>query len=294
MKKWVQHSLVGVVTLFGVACAAVLAAVEVADRKLDRQVNVAVATVPLRDDAISVERGAYLFRSRSCAECHGRDGAGKVVIDDGQGMLVRAPDITPAGVVHGYAPVDWVRTIRHGVKPDGRPAMIMPSEDYNRLTDDDLAALVASMRRLAPAQGRPAVVQLPVPVKVLYALGLVRDAAEKIDHRLPPSEPVDATVSAAHGAYVANSCIGCHGATLEGGRIPGAPPSWPAAARLAAGAGSAMQRYADVDSFAAMLRSGKRPDGTAVSPVMPFESLREMSELDVRSIHRFLTQPATR
>ena len=36
-----------------------------------------------------------------------------------------------------------------------------------------------------------------------------------------------------------------------------------------------------------MFRSGKRPDGTAVQ-VMPFESLREMSETDLRALHLYL------
>jgi hypothetical protein len=36
-----------------------------------------------------------------------------------------------------------------------------------------------------------------------------------------------------------------------------------------------------------MFRSGKRPDGSAVK-VMPFESLREMSEVDLRALYLYL------
>jgi hypothetical protein len=35
--------------------------------------------------------------------------------------------------------------------------------------------------------------------------------------------------TAEHGKYVAKMCIGCHGLGLAGGKIPGAPPQWPAA-----------------------------------------------------------------
>ena len=80
---------------------------------------------------------------------------------------------------------------------------------------------------------------------------------------------------------LANSCMGCHRPDLSGGKA-GGPPSWPPAARLAPGPGSVLPRYPDAGSFAAMLKTGKRPDGSAVSPVMPFESLREMSDVDVR------------
>ena len=265
------------------------------DRKLERRVDIALAAVPLVDDAASVERGGYLYRSRGCGDCHGLDGAGRVVIDDG-GMLIRAPNITggAGGVTGAYKPVDWVRSIRHGLRPDGRPLMVMPSEEYNRFTDADLAAVVAYVRQLPPKAGEGATVRLPLHVRALYGAGIVKDAAEKIDHRLPPAQPVAEGVTAAHGAYVAHGCTGCHRADLSGGKIAGAPPSWPAAARLSPGEGSVMGRYPDAASFAAMMKTGKRPDGSAVSEVMPFQSLREMSDVDVRALHLYLTTMAPR
>jgi mono/diheme cytochrome c family protein len=289
MRKWIARSAVALTVLVAGAGAAFMVLAEMGDRKLSRHVDVAVAPVALRSDAASVERGAYLFRSRGCGDCHGAKGTGSVVVDDGA-MHIRSPDITPApnGVVARYTPTDWVRTIRHGVKPDGRPVMIMPSEDYNRLVDADVAAVVAYVRQLAPGSGAKAEVRLPMPVKALYAAGLVKDASEKIDHALPPAQPVPEGITPAHGAYVANGCIGCHGARLAGGKIPGAPPDWPPAAKLTPGAGSALDRYATAEQFMAMLKSGKRPDGSSVSTVMPFGSLKEMSEVDVRALYLHL------
>ena len=289
MRTWIKRTLVGIGSLVVVAVVAVFALATLGDRKLARHVEVAVVAVPLASDAASIERGNYLFRSRGCGDCHGANGAGSVVVEDG-GMLIRAPNITPGpgGVTAAYTPADWVRTIRHGVKPNGQPAMVMPSEEYNRYTDADLAAVVAYVRQLPPKAGEGAIIRLPLPVRVLYATGMVRDAAEKIDHRLPPARPVAEAVTAEHGAYVANGCSGCHRADLSGGKVAGAPPSWPAAARLAPGEGSVMSRYPDAASFAAMLKTGKRPDGSAVSKVMPFVALREMSDVDVRALHLYL------
>ena len=289
MNRWIARGVVALTVAVSGAGAAFTVLAEMGDRKLARHVDVAVAPVALRSDAASVERGGYLFRSRGCGDCHGMDGAGAVVVDDGA-MHIRSPDITPAptGVVAGYTPTDWVRTIRHGVKPDGRPMMIMPSEEYNRLVDADLAAIVAYVRQLAPAAGARAEVRLPMPVKALYAAGVVRDASEKIDHSLAPAQPVPEGINAAHGAYVANGCIGCHGARLTGGKIAGAPPDWPAAARLAPGPGSALDRYPSAEPFMAMLKTGKRPDGSSVSKVMPFVSLKEMNEVDVRALYLHL------
>ena len=40
-------------------------------------------------------------------------------------------------------PVDWVRTVRHGIKRNGKPVVIMPSVDDNRFTDVDMGAVIA-------------------------------------------------------------------------------------------------------------------------------------------------------
>lgn len=296
MNKWLKRGGITVLSLVGLGAAALVVGAQLGERKMQRHIDLKLDAVAYRSDAASIERGRYLFRSRNCAECHGVDGAGKDVINDGKGLLIHAPNITsaPGSVVANYSALDWTRTIRHGVKPDGRPAIVMPSEDYARLTDGDVAAIVAYVRQLPPAAGAGATISFPMPVKALYAAGMVLDAAERIDHSLPPAQPVPEAVTLEHGAYVANTCIGCHGAHLSGGKIPGAPPDWPAAANLTPGDGSALARYPDADAMLAMFRSGKRPDGSAVSTVMPFAGLREMNETDVRALYLHLKSAPAR
>ena len=158
---------------------------------MQRRVDVPVQPVAYRSDPAALERGRYLYASRGCVDCHGANGAGRTFVDDG-GLVIAGPNITsgPGGVVAAYQPVDWVRAIRHGITPLGRALMVMPSEDYNRFTDDDLAALVAHVRALPPQSGQGAVVKLPLPVKALYGFGAIQDAAAKIDHSLPAQTPV--------------------------------------------------------------------------------------------------------
>ncbi len=92
-----------------------------------------------------------------------------------------------------------------------------------------------------------------------------------------------------HHLGTAQMCAGCHGAGLQGGKIAGAPPDWPAAARLAPGNNSVMPTYASSEAFVAMMRSGKRADGSAIA-VMPFESLKTMNDTDLRALHMYLAQ----
>lgn len=293
MKRWIRWTLRLLFTVVALLALAIAAGLILAERRMHRHIEVKVRAVALPTDAALLARGQYLFQTRGCAECHGANGGGRIFIDDGA-MKVAGPHISagPNSVTAAYTIEDWVRTVRHGVKPDGRPVFIMPSEDYNRLTDADLGALIAHVKRLPATPGQAAVTQLPLPVRVLYGFGQIPDAAARIDHSLPPEKPVPEGVTAEHGRYIAHTCIGCHGEGLSGGRIAGGPPDWPPAANLTPGEGSVMPRYADAQSFVAMFRSGKRPDGTAI-PVMPFGSFGAMSEVDLRALHAYLkTVPA--
>jgi mono/diheme cytochrome c family protein len=287
MKRWIKWTAAGVGAAVVVVAGVGAVGWQMAQSKMARKIEVAAKPVAYAADAQSLERGKYLFESRGCVDCHGANGGGRIFVDSGKGLRIGGPDITAAGATAKYQPVDWVRAIRHGVKPGGHPIMIMPSEDYNRFTDVDLAALVSYVRSLPPQKGAPAVVELPPPVRIFYGLGAIKDAAAKIDHSLPPAQPVPVAVNAQHGAYVANMCIGCHGEHLSGGKIPGGPPDWPAAANITPGEGSAMTRYKDANQFVAMLKSGKRPDGTPIK-VMPFESLSKLNDVDAQALYAYL------
>jgi mono/diheme cytochrome c family protein len=204
------------------------------DRKLERHVDIAAVAVPLVTDAAAVERGGYLFRSRGCSDCHGADGTGKVVVENGKSMLIRAPNITA-----GLAARPRVPAGRLGAHHPPRRAARRPA------APGDAERGIQPLHRRRPRRGRrlrpPAAAEGrrrrddPPAAAGARALrgGVFKDASEKIDHRLPPSQPVAEGVNAAHGAYVAQGCTGCHRADLSGGKIAGAPPSGPAAARLA-------------------------------------------------------------
>ena len=204
MKRWIKWTASGAMLLAAILIGSAASGLYLAEQKRNRTIDIKPRPVAYTTDAQTIERGRYLYASRSCSYCHGAQGTGREFVNDGKGTRIVGPNITPAGVVARYPPEDWNSVIRHGVKPNGRPVLVMPSEDYNRFTNDDLNALVSYVRQFKPQQGLQAVIDLPRPAWVLYGLGAIPDAAARIDHQLAPSRPVPAGVTLANGQYVAN------------------------------------------------------------------------------------------
>ena len=287
LMKVVGGSLVVLAAGVGIAAGA---AVLISDHKMKRIVDVPIASVNFASFNPSIERGEYLFVTRGCSECHGTRGEGKLVFEDpSSGFYVHSPNVTRGGggAAATYNDTDWVALLRHGLRPGRTPVFVMPSEDYAQMADEDIAALVTYIRSMPPSAERKAEFRLPLMLKALYAFGVAQDASEKIDHtKAAPTRVPDE--SHAQGEYISKTCMGCHGAGFSGGKIPGAPPVWPAAANLTSAADGAMTtRYASIEQFRQMMRTGKRADGTSIG-VMPFESLRAMSDTELDALFGFL------
>ena len=218
MKKWLTRALIVVLILMFGGAAAIAYALHRAQERMDRRIDIAAYHVDIPASAEAIERGKYLFSTRGCVDCHGADGAGRVFVDDGS-IRIKGPNISPGpgSVVAPYTPADWERALRHGVKPDGRPLMIMPSEDYNRLTDADLGALVAYVKQLPPAWRRGGWCCRCPP-------GALRPGADPdglhLETQRKPVAPVAEGVTVAHGEYVSAMCIGCHGEGCPAARSP--------------------------------------------------------------------------
>jgi mono/diheme cytochrome c family protein len=111
--------------------------------------------------------------------------------------------------------------------------------------------------------------------------------AKSMDHMAKRAAPPAADTTADYGRYLAEigGCTGCHGPTLSGGSLPGAPPdAKPAANITPEGIGT----WTEGDFFRA-LREGVRPDGTALdSTQMPVRLTREMTDAETKAIYMYL------
>ncbi len=239
----------------------------------------------------ALERGRHLVESRyACTECHGRDFGGGVMVDDPMLGRILGPNITAGagGRTAAYTPADWDRIVRHGVLPDGRPAL-MPSEDFRLMSDEELSDIVAYVRSRSPVNDTVAPVTLGPVGLVLVATGKFTLSADLLESHSLPHEPVPPTaeVSVEFGRHLAGVCMGCHRAELTGGPIPAGDPSWPPATDLTAGGPLGTWTY---DEFVAVMREGRRPDGTPLRAPMDMVNgySSRMSDTELEALWTYL------
>ena len=284
--KIVGGLVLAVVALVVVAAVAVFVT---SNSRLGRSYSVAVEPLNVPDDPAAVERGKYLVAAvTKCADCHGDTLGGQVMFDAPPGRIV-ASNLTrgQGGIGSQYQDADWVRAIRHGVNAQGRALMIMPSEEFYYLGDDDLAAIIAYVKSVPPVDNVPPQSEVRPLGRALFAAGqLPLLSAERIDHGAPPPPPPARAVDQAYGRYLAvvGGCVGCHQANLSGGPIPGTPPDVPPAANITpAGIGN----WSEEDFFKAM-RTGTTPDGRTLNLFMPWPSIGQMTDDDLRALWLYL------
>jgi mono/diheme cytochrome c family protein len=240
----------------------------------------------------AVERGRHLVAARyPCVACHSTNFGGGVMIDAFPIGTLLGPNLTSGAGSRtlDYTPRDWDRIVRHGVLPDGRPA-VMPSEDFQLMSDQELSDIIAYVRTLPAVNNTvPASTFGPLGT-VLVAAGQMRFSAALIPSHTQPHavQPPATEASIEFGGHLAGVCIGCHGADFSGGPIPGGDPSWPAARNLTPDA-TGLQGWT-YDQFVTAISKGERPDGTAIRLPMtlmaPFAA--SMTEVERQALWAYL------
>lgn len=242
--------------------------------------------VAIPTDAASIARGRHLVEAVAvCTICHGENLGGKLAFEDnflGRGYTANLTS-GHGGVGGAYAAADWVRSIRYGVRPDGRGIIFMPSDYFNRISDADLGAIIAYLQSLPPVDNERTAVEINFAARLLIDLGMFGDVvrAARIDfHAQRPPPPADP------GAYLValGGCTFCHGPHLTGGQGP--EPGAPGGPDLTAGGPLSGWSLAD---FVRTMRFGVNPAGHVIEPkYMPWLGYRNMTDDELRSIWLYL------
>lgn len=238
------------------------------------------------------ERGRHLVEARyACSECHGANFAGGVMVDAPIMGRLLGPNLTRGrgSRILAYTPADWDRIVRHGVRPDGSPAA-MPSEDFQRMSDQELSDIIAYLEAQPPVDNDVPPITLGPLGKVLVATGQIVLSADKVESHEAPhvALPPEPTPTAEFGRHVAGVCTGCHREDLVGGTIPGGDPAW-APARNLTPHPDALGGWS-YEQFATAMREGVRPDGTALLAPMTMVTpyARNMTEVEMEALWAYL------
>lgn len=276
----------------GVVGVALLGVYGWSEVRIGKTYDVESPPVAIPTDSESVARGRHLATIRGCVDCHGEDLAGRTFIDALPVMArLSGSNLTRGrgGVAEAYGDADWIRAIRHGVGPDGKALLFMPSNEFWPMSDEDVGDLVAHIKAIPPVDRTPPENALGPVARLLFLKGdfpLV--PAELVDHDSPRPDAPEEGRTPEYGAYLATGCVGCHGPTFSGGPIPGTPPDWPAASNLTPDPESGIGAWTEED-FVRALREGVRPDGAGLDPdYMPWPLTREMTDDEIGAIWAYV------
>jgi cytochrome c553 len=166
-------------------------------------------------------RAAAPRRARilGCLDCHGEGLRGRRVFDIPGVAAIYAPNLTLLAAER--TDQQLAQALRQGVAPDGRGLRVMPSRRFARLSDEEVAQMIAYIRSL-PKGGAPTP---PDEIRFQGRLGVVLGEFELEPDAIPrylAKMPVDLGPGHAEARHLAATvCAECHGADLHGGVVEG-------------------------------------------------------------------------
>ena len=203
-----------------------------------------------------IRRGRMIADS-FCAGCHSPTLAGGGDIGSHFPIYVGSfvpGNLTPTGALSHWSDGQIFRAIRNAIGADGNWLAVMSLTNAGNLSDDDIRALIAYIRRL-PAAGAAT----PEPPDQFNLIGLLMLGLRQF----PTGNPVkiDAVITAPtaaptpeYGEYIVSfqDCRNCHGKDLRGGVAGQLGPIGP---------GMSVVASWSREEFIATMRTGKDPSG---------------------------------
>ncbi len=249
----------------------------------------------------SLERGEYLVRGpAACGNCHTPQGPngpdmsnefGGFMVEKNDAFEAWAVNITPGSRVADWTDEELAKAIREGIRPDGSViGPPMPIGLYRGLSDDDLMSIVMFMRSVPASENETPFSTYNIPLPPAYG---------------PPIETVasiPAGVTVEYGEYLAGPvahCVECHstpgpkGPMLDthlgaGGFEFHGPWGTSVSSNLTPHE-DGIPGYSD-EELKAMIKTGKRPDGTPMMPPMGYGYYATMTDDDLDAIILYLRQ----
>jgi mono/diheme cytochrome c family protein len=268
--------------------------------------------VTVSKDPAVIERGRYLARGPAhCVSCHGDyerthpESVSDATAMSGGMEFAMGPIATfyaanltsdPETGIGGRSDAEIARAVRSGVMHDGNLSLLMRF-GAAQPSDEDLGAIISYLRTLPPTKRAVTKGSYGVLGKAMLPIFSLKPRAAAG----PAGVQAGDEPSVERGAYLAEHvalCAGCHTPVDMKTFEPNGPKASGGNAEGSHGADADMEFQppnltsdpsgytgrASEETFLQRLRSGR----AIPSSIMPWESFKTMTDVDLRSIYRFL------
>jgi mono/diheme cytochrome c family protein len=219
-----------------------------------------------------------------CLGCHGEGLQGDSFLNEPGLATIYASNVTL--IAAKATDQQLAQAIRQGIGYDGRPLAVMPSQGYQFMTDSEVAAIIAAIRRM-PRGGKE---QPKLSVGPMGRLGLILGklhTAPELVHTFRENQAADFGPEFARGRHiVVVNCAECHGPTLRGQEME---PGVISPDLVIAGA------Y-DLEQFRTMLRTGVAPGNKDIGLMgrIAKRDFKYLTDEEIATIHAYLKERANR
>jgi cytochrome c553 len=208
--RWAGYGLGSVVVLILIAASAVWA-ISTAKLHASAHAKPEHLAQPTPAQLADAERQA---RTLGCFSCHGEGLRGNKMFDEPNVGTIWAPNLTR--VAAHASDQQLAAAIRQGIADENEPLIVMTSEVFQHLSDQETAALIAMIRKL-PRGGAETPENVYGPLGRLgIVMGKFKTAPELIkEYAVEEPRPVGAAFEPGRRLAMLK-CSGCHGPALGG------------------------------------------------------------------------------
>ncbi len=306
MKRFLLSALAGFVIVVGIG----FAWLSLRKPKMAPPANVTIDRTPER-----LARGKYLYNLvLDCDGCHGEKDFsrfGNPIVTSGAGFVfppemelpgtLVAPNITsdPEAGIGQWTDGEVIRAVREGISRDGHNLFpLMPYTGYRHMSDQDVYALVAYVRTIPPSKNRVPATKINFPVNLM-----VKGVPQPVTQPVPAADPSN---KLKYGEYLVTigSCVECHTQMVRGrldkdklyagGREFRFGNKRVVSANITPDAETGMGKLSEdqwVEKFYQYkdyVKNGPPKVGAEGFTLMPWLSMAQMEESDLRAIYAYL------
>jgi mono/diheme cytochrome c family protein len=285
--KWIG---IGLGSLVGLVLLVALVLFFIGNTRLNKTYDFPPSNITLPTDETSLAFGKHRAEVL-CEGCHGPDLSG---IDNwfsaGPFGTIDSANLTSGEGGFGREATsveDYVRAIRHGIDPEGKPIFMPAVVSTSNLSDQDLAAIIAYVKSVPPVDHVTHGQHFTPLAKIMLAAGMLgKLPVESVSHATHVSAP-PVGVTKEYGEYMVNTndCHVCHGPKLNGGPFPD-PTIQKISPNLTPG--GELGGWTE-EQFITTIRSGVTPAGDHLNPdLMPWKDYSKFTDDELKAIWLYL------